>query len=1169
MITKNILFSALVSAITVLHFGAYAQGDELIKKLTPKPVPASPNVASLGKFGDYPVSHFTGVPDISIPIFEVKSGSLQVPITLSYHASGIKPTDVASWVGMGWSLSTGGQVSRSVNGKPDENYYTSHALNSNPSVCGTYYYLNDNLNFNDSEPDVFSYAIPGRSGKFMLPYNSPAYLIPAAPLVITPQGIDKFDLTDEHGIFYRFGSYTPYAVEATNATNGGNPQLNASTAWHLTEINAPNSNDKISYTYQSVGTSHTHDIAYAYVLFDQCYQSNGGVCPSNTFVSTPKNIDSSVNQNAPETITFEGGKVKFILSSTNRLDIPDIIKSLDRIEIYSTVNGVDQLVKTVKFIYSYYSNGAGPNAALKLDAVEFRTPDNTPIQKYTLGYSSNSLPWNPSASGNNYLNARDLWGYYNGATGNADLILPKSTAYQVGGSTFYTTVGAAYDRTVNETLMKQGVLNRIDFPTGGYTTFDYEANRYLNTAVSPAVATKTGGLRIRQIISTDGISAPPVVKTYKYGIDEAGNGVANFLENMFNYSATQLYFSDCDITSPITTYQIRVFASNSSFSGDPFDSSPILYPYVTEYFGDPAGQTNGKIKYVYDNGSPYLDMPQVVMSSTKHYENSFAWMRGKLTSKAVFDKNNNQVASSQFSYSTLQNVSNRHVGWGIHQFVTGNGACGGNTCRNEVNDLVHSQTFMFSAFYQSTGVLIQDTQSETTYENGNINKFLTTGSSTNYDNATLQPLQTSVIRNNGDQYVTINRYPFQLSANSSSTGAAKAIYSLNSKHVLSLPIEKYTYDGAKQTVVSAQLTTYRQSEANPNYVVPDQIYLGEFAANYAVSSYVPAVINGSNNGLTMNSSLKPRINMINYSSEGEILAVSKVNDAPVSYQYGYNKALPVAEVKNATNTKYSYQTYSTGSKSVNISSPNSTSQTVTDQFTVGTQGGPVTLKLGVLTNLSYNVTAYYSFSPTMGSIASGSMALAKGDCALTQATFSNVAPGTYTYSIYFVAAGAGATVCGNFDYPASQSTTAGITEFSYENFEEGSVTTSPLTAHTGKGYVTSYIPTFTIPTTNPMRNYTIEYWYWNGSAWVYTSKPYTGTGTVVNEGSAYDNVRIYPTDARMKSYTYDPILGITSVIDENGSVMYYDYDSFGRLARIRNDKGGVEKQYTYHYKGQQ
>ena len=97
-------------------FAQPAEVQTQISRLMPKPVPQSPNVASLGQFGNYGVSHFTGIPDISIPIFEATSGDLEVPITLSYHSSGVKPTEVASWVGLGWSLSAGGQISRSIRG---------------------------------------------------------------------------------------------------------------------------------------------------------------------------------------------------------------------------------------------------------------------------------------------------------------------------------------------------------------------------------------------------------------------------------------------------------------------------------------------------------------------------------------------------------------------------------------------------------------------------------------------------------------------------------------------------------------------------------------------------------------------------------------------------------------------------------------------------------------------------------------------------------------------------------------------------------------------------------------------------------------------------------------------------------------------------------------------
>ena len=51
--------------------------------------------------------------------------------------------------------------------------------------------------------------------------------------------------------------------------------------------------------------------------------------------------------------------------------------------------------------------------------------------------------------------------------------------------------------------------------------------------------------------------------------------------------------------------------------------------------------------------------------------------------------------------------------------------------------------------------------------------------------------------------------------------------------------------------------------------------------------------------------------------------------------------------------------------------------------------------------------------------------------------------------------------------------------------------------------------------------------------------------------------------AMITTYTYKPLIGITSETAPNGTTTYYYYDSFGRLSEIKNDDGKLLKKYTY------
>ena len=73
------------------------------------------------KYGEYPINLSTGVPNISIPLYTIDLGTFKLPITLDYHASGIKVDQEATWVGLGWNLNYGAQIILSVRDDIDEN----------------------------------------------------------------------------------------------------------------------------------------------------------------------------------------------------------------------------------------------------------------------------------------------------------------------------------------------------------------------------------------------------------------------------------------------------------------------------------------------------------------------------------------------------------------------------------------------------------------------------------------------------------------------------------------------------------------------------------------------------------------------------------------------------------------------------------------------------------------------------------------------------------------------------------------------------------------------------------------------------------------------------------------------------------------------------------------
>lgn len=177
-------FLALILALGLLaQQSSYSLSDPI---LDPNSViPPSPTVANLIDFEEVPVNHYTGQPNITIPLYSKQiHRDLGFNLQLGYSSNGVKINNRSSWIGTGWSLSGLGVVSKTVKGVPDE-MMSAHAVGlwNEPNIepfdfeqrWRTY---GENGKRYDSQYDVFNAVYPGGSVEFIIKSNGSNTLVP-------------------------------------------------------------------------------------------------------------------------------------------------------------------------------------------------------------------------------------------------------------------------------------------------------------------------------------------------------------------------------------------------------------------------------------------------------------------------------------------------------------------------------------------------------------------------------------------------------------------------------------------------------------------------------------------------------------------------------------------------------------------------------------------------------------------------------------------------------------------------------------------------------------------------------------------------------------------------------------------------------------------------------
>jgi YD repeat-containing protein len=473
-------------------------------------VPPSPDAASLLEYASVPVNLYNGLPVVDIPLGTLKAKTASLPVSLSYHASGIKVQDVSGTVGLGWTLNAGGVITRVVRSLPDE--HPQGYLNINFSTVSNDYTALTNGS-KDGEPDIFYYNFMGHTGKIILDADGVPMQLPELNYKIVAPDFaatdPKWEITDLSGIRYVFGK-TSSSRETTTvkmAHEAANKTRTYISAWYLADVIYPVGGEYITLNYssgsniyyenfrqvegrQQPGQSLSAPCSFAqinppFAVFNQTTQIT---------VNSPKNISSIHLYRMINSVQTNLGSAFFNYTS-GRQDITNA----RRLTSITLNNMESNQIKRFELYNDYYFTTPGCSDAickrLKLDRVMETTNGFSVLLDQFQYYEDEILPARNSVKS-------DHWGYYNNNTYHAAV----ATVTDAFGNVY---AGANKDPDLNKT--KANSLIRITNGAGGHQYFNYTLNEYLEAGTTKS----TGGLRVASIEEADG-QGSVLIKNYTY-----------------------------------------------------------------------------------------------------------------------------------------------------------------------------------------------------------------------------------------------------------------------------------------------------------------------------------------------------------------------------------------------------------------------------------------------------------------------------------------------------------------------------------------------------------------------------------------------------------------------------------------------------------------------------
>ena len=598
----------------------------------------SPETASLGRFGAYPVSYYTGTPDISIPLYRLNLHNLEIPISLQYDASGFMPNKDSGKVGHDWSLVAGGAIVRSVNLVPDEiqedfsdasgykshgHWYAIKGLNrklDEDSVRSLKYITTSaagGINF-ETTPDMFSFNFGKHRGQFIIAHDGTPRVIGDGNYRVDLTGFafqrmhgftadSSISITTDDGTKYTFGG-SPESLELSLWMQLENGNLTESTqngiinAFYLTRIETTDG-EKVDFAYRTyvsqadkyvdedniVKSRYYADGSNSAYGYSNTVWANDGVATEPRCSFTKVAYLSSIRSSAG-TVTFNYAPKEHPFCSGDRFWKKNTLR-LDHILVAANSG---KTVKGIQLCHSY---------SVSRDNVSYRmflTDVLCGKERYSLAYTAQDNLPRPETRG------IDLRGYYNGQDNNSTLL-----SLHYGNSP--DDVDFSH-RQPDFASASKAMLKRITYPTGGYTEFTFENHRYgtrihrifgFRYPINDERPGMAGGLRIREIRNV-----PGETRTFDYEtpFSEKGDPISSGVFSDLKTYAVLAHFSH--IGFGITTWFIS--QANNVVHANSFSEPDIVYSRVTEQ----CGTGNGRKVRDY---STYLDCPDLPVLGSDAY----------------------------------------------------------------------------------------------------------------------------------------------------------------------------------------------------------------------------------------------------------------------------------------------------------------------------------------------------------------------------------------------------------------------------------------------------------------------------------------------------------------------------------------------------------------------